>query len=109
MKRNEFKSVVSDFLVNMLGQWFPDKPFVKGLGISLVNANINKYDTLLELFEDENGEIDIKGIVENMGDIIEPLKIDLRQYSPLLPNRTLLITKDDFNELLKYADQRQNG
>lgn len=109
MKRPEFKSAVSDFLTNMLGQWFPDKPFVKGLGISLVNANINKYDTLLELFEDENGEIDIKGIIENMGSLNEPLKIDLRQYSPLLPNRTLLITQDDFNELLKYADQRQNG
>lgn len=109
MKRPEFKSVVSEFLTNMLGQWFPDKPFVKGLGISLVNANINKYDTLLELFEDENGDIDIKCIIENIGGLKEPLKIDLRQYSPLLPARTLLITQDDLNELLKYAEQREKG
>lgn len=109
MKRPEFKSIVVDFLTNMLGQWFPDKPIVKGLGISLVNAQINKYDTLIELFEDENGDIDLEGIIENMGDIIEPIKIDLRQYSPILPARTLLITQDDFNELLKYVEQRQKG
>lgn len=109
MKRPEFKSVVSDFLTIMCESWFPDKPFIKGLGISLINANINKFDSLLELFEDENGEINVKGIIENMGSLDEPLKIDLRQYSQLLPNRTLLITKEDLNELVKYAEQREKG
>jgi hypothetical protein len=109
MKREEFKKVVSQFLRKRMAEWFPDKPLIKGLGISLIDAQINKYDTLIELFEDENGEIDMEGIIENMGDIIEPIKIDLRQYSPMLPNRTLLITQDDFNELLKYVEQRQKG
>lgn len=100
MKRAQFKSAVSDFLKDMLEKWFPDKPFIKGLGISLVDANINKYDSLIEMFEDEKGEIDVYGIIENIGDSLnEPFKIDLRQYSPLLPNRTLLITKEDLNEL----------
>jgi hypothetical protein len=100
MKRNEFKSILGQFLRKMMGDWFPDKPFIKGLGISLVDANINKYDSLIEMFEDEKGEIDIYGIIENIGDSLnEPFKIDLRQYSPLLPNRTLLITKEDLNEL----------
>lgn len=109
MKRAQFKSAVSDFLKDMLEKWFPDKPFIKGLGLSLVDANINKYDTLLELFEDENGEIDVKGIIDNMGSPDEPFKIDLRKYSPMLPNRTLLITKDDLYGLLRNVNQRQNG
>lgn len=103
MKRNEFKSVVSDFLKKMMCGWFPDRPFIKGLGLSLIDANINKYDTLLELFEDEKGNIDVKGIIENMGGLNDPIKIDLRQYSPMLPNRTLLITKEDLEDLLTYV------
>ena len=100
MKRDEFKSILGQFLRKMMGYWFPDKPFIKGLGISLVDANINKYDSLIEMFEDEKGEIDVYGIIENIGESLnEPFKIDLRQYSPLLPNRTLLITKEDLNEL----------
>jgi hypothetical protein len=104
MKKEEFKKLVSQFLKKRMTEWFPDKPFIKGLGISLIDAQINKYDTLMELFEDENGEIDVKGIIANMGDITEPIKIDLRQYSPMLPNRTVMITKSDFNELLDYVD-----
>ena len=95
--------MVSDFLKRMMEGWFPDKPFIKGLGLSLIDANINKYDTLLELFEDEKGNIDVKGIIENMGGLNDPIKIDLRQYSPMLPNRTLLITKEDLEDLLTYV------
>jgi hypothetical protein len=107
MKRVEFKSVASDFLKGMLEKWFPDKPFIKGLGLSLIDANIHKYDTLLELFEDQNGDIDVKGIIENMGSPNEPFKIELGKYSPMLPNRTLLITKEDLNELLEDVNRRE--
>lgn len=103
MKRNEFKNAVSQFLKKMMEYWFDDKPFIKGLGLSLIDANINKYDTLLELFEDEKGNIDVRGIIENMGDLNEPIKIDLRQYGPMLPNRTLLITKEDLEGLFTYV------
>lgn len=109
MKRPEFKSVVSDFLTIMCESWFDGLPFMKGLGISLINANINKFDNLIELFEDETGNIDIKGMVDNMGRLKEPIKIDLRQYSPLLPARTLLITQEDLDELVRYAEQREKG
>lgn len=109
MKREQFKTVISDFLRNRMEEWFPDKPFIKGLGLSLIDANINKYDTLLELFEDEKGDIDVKGIIENIGSLDEPFKIDLRQYGSLLPNRTLLITQADINELLNNVKQREKG
>lgn len=98
MKRTEFKNRTSGFLKNMMCEWFEDIPLLKGLGISLVEAQINKYDSLIELFEDEKGNIDVNGIIENLC-VNEPIKIDLRQFSPMLPNRTLLITKED---LIKY-------
>lgn len=107
MNRAEFKTTISQFLKRSLENWFPDKPVLKGLGLSLIDANINKYDHLIEMFENENGEIDMKGIVENMGSLNEPIKIDLRQLSPLLPNRTLLITKEDLQGL--YVKQGQEG
>lgn len=101
MKRKEFKTKVSTFLRKMMDSWFEDKPFIKGLGLSLIDANINKFDSMIELFENENGDIDVKGIIDNMGDIDEPIKIDLKQLSPLLPNRIILISKNDLEELYK--------
>ena len=89
-------------------EWFNDKPFIKGLGISIIDANINKMDNLIELFENENGDIDVQGIVNNLSDINEPIKIDLTTISPLLPSRVLLITKEDFNDFLNYANTGEN-
>jgi hypothetical protein len=80
----------------MMSEWFADKSFLKGLGIALVDANVNKYDSILDMFADENGEIDVEGIIKNMDDRIE---IDLQSLSPILPNRILLITKSDLWKL----------
>lgn len=108
MKLNDFKSVVSDFLRKMLDNWFPDKPFVKGLGISLIDANINKFDSLIQYFENENGDIDVVGLIKNM-DLDKPIEIDLTKYSPILPNRILLITKEDLDGLLRDVNQRETS
>lgn len=108
MKRNDFKKATSGFLKRMMSQWFNDKPFIKGLGISIIDANINKMDNLIELFENENGDIDVHGMINNISDINEPIKIDLTTISPLLPSRVLLVTKDDFNDFLRYVDAEEN-
>ena len=106
MKRDELKPVVSDFLKGMMDGWFEDKPIWKGLGYSLIDANINKYDSVIDMFADENGDIDINSLKKNMGDTItEPFKIDLQQISPILPNRILLIGKDDIDRLFKMLFQ----
>ena len=107
MKRVDFKNVISIFFKRRMSEWFSDKPFIKGLGLSIVDANINKMDKFIELFEDENGEIDVNGLINNLSSMNEPIKIDLTTISPLLPNRVLLITKDDFNEILTYDKQEQ--
>jgi hypothetical protein len=85
----------------MMNEWFDDKPLFKTLGNSLINANINKYDNVLDMFADENGDIDVEDILNNIGNTMEEsYKIDLQQFSPLLPNRILLISKEDINNLL---------
>lgn len=106
MKKEQLKPILGDFLKKMMGEWFPDKPLVKGLGISLVDANINKYDSLIDMFADENGDIDIENLKRNMGDTItEPFKIDLQQISPILPNRVLIISKNDIDRLFNMLFQ----
>lgn len=100
MKKEQLKPILADFLKKMVNAWFPDKPLVKGLGISLVDANINKYDSFIDMFANENGDIDIENLKKNIGETIaEPFKIDLTTISPILPNRILLISKDDIDEL----------
>jgi hypothetical protein len=106
MKIQEFKAVVSDFLKGMVGQWFPDRALVKGLALTLIDANVNKFDNLISLFADENGDIDIDGLKKNMGDAADHgYEIDLQQYHPMLPNRILLITKEDVEELFRMLSQ----
>lgn len=92
MRKEELKPKLQAFLHQMMEGWFPDKSFLRGLGNALIDANVNKYDGILDMFADENGEIDVEGIIKNMDDTIE---IDLQQLSPILPNRILLITKND--------------
>ena len=101
MKKDDLKPILKDFLGKMMNDWFSDKPLFKTLGNSLINANINKYDNVLDMFADENGNIDVEGILNNIGNTMEEsYKIDLQQFSPLLPNRILLISKEDINNLL---------
>lgn len=104
MKRSELKPILADFFKKMMGEWFEDLPLLKGLGISLIEANINKYDTIFELFEDEKGNIDTDSLIENIE--LDTVKIDLKQISPILPNRILLITKDDIDRLKKKLRER---
>lgn len=108
MKKEQLKPVIADFLKKMIGEWFPDKPLWRGLGISIIDANINKYDNIIDMFADENDNIDVDGILNNLTNAIEDdFKIDLQQYSPLLPNRILLISKEDIKSLLATLYEKQ--
>lgn len=107
MTKDELKPILKDFLTNMMNDWFSDKPIWKTLGNTLINANINKYDSILDMFADEHGDIDVEGILNNIGDAMEDsFKIDLQEYSPLLPNRILLISKEDIKNLLSSVYEK---
>lgn len=99
MTKKELKPIVGDFLRGMMEDWFPDMPIVKGIGLSLVDANINKFDNVIEMFEDENGNIDIQNLRNNIPST--ELRLNLRELSPILPSRILLITKNDMDRLFK--------
>ena len=98
MKKEDLKPKIQAFLHQMMSEWFPDKNVLRGLGNALIDANVNKYDNILDMFADEKGEIDVEGIIKNMDDTIE---IDLQSLSPILPNRILLITKNDLWRLTR--------
>ena len=101
MKKNEVKKIVSDYLIKMMGDWFPDKPLVKALGITAIQANTNKFDGVIDMISDENGDVNIDGLVENLKDYLDKdLQIDLTTISPFLPQRVLIVTKSDMNELI---------
>ncbi|MEE0267696.1 MAG: hypothetical protein UD103_06940 [Bacteroidales bacterium] len=84
----------------MMDGWFEGLPVLKTLGNSLIEANINKYDNILDMFADEHGEIDVERIISDLP-TDKPIEMDLRQLSPILPNRVLLITKEDLDIFLK--------
>lgn len=108
MKKHELKPIIKDFLTNMMNEWFEDKPVWKTIGNSLISANINKYDNVLDMFADDKGDIDVENILNSINDTMETsFKIDLQQYSPLLPSRVLLITKQDIKNLLSSVYEKQ--
>ena len=55
---------------------------------------------ILDMFANENGEIDVERIISDLP-TDKPIEMDLRQLSPILPNRVLLITKEDLDIFLK--------
>ena len=110
MKIQDFKTIASDFLKGLVGPWFPDKVLVKGLALTLIDANINKFDNLISLFADENGEIDIDALVNNLGDTLEKdMSFDLTEFSPYLPKRILIIGKDDIRGLIETMKKGTNN
>lgn len=101
MKKAEVKKIVSEYLIKLMGDWFPDKPLVKALGITAIQANTNKFDGVIEMISNENGDVNIDGLVENLGEYLnKDLQIDLTTISPFLPQRVLIVTKTDMNELV---------
>lgn len=102
MTKEHLKPILKDFLKKMMDGWFEGLPVLKTLGNSLIEANINKYDNILDMFANEHGEIDVERIISDLP-TDKPIEMDLRQLSPILPNRVLLITKEDLDIFLKMV------
>lgn len=102
MTKEAVKSLISNKLIRLMGEWFPDKPLFQALGITIVQTNVNKFDGLIDMLTDENGNVNTAQLIENLGDAVEKdMTIDLTQISPYLPNRVLIITKEDIQEIIK--------
>lgn len=99
MKTSEVKEVIYNHLQGLIKEWFGDKPLIQAVAKTALQANINKYDGLLEMLTNEKGDLMIDELVYNLG-IKDGYEIDLTTISPLLPNRILLISKQDIDNLI---------
>ena len=110
MKIDEFKLKVLKFGNNIIDSYFPENNLIDRTGSSMLKYilknKVNELDGMIALFTTADGEIDIDEFIDFMKEnmIGSGLRINLYDYISdksfihgLLPNRTLLITKDDLN------------
>jgi hypothetical protein len=112
MKVTEFKVRTINKLFNIIDGWF-DNGFQDGMinGVlkTIIKANQNKFDELLKVFTDEQGNIDLSEINKQMEKVVpENLEIDLKDYANkmgvppyLVPNKILILPKQDVISLFK--------
>lgn len=100
MQTSEAKAVIVKHLNKLITEWFDDKPLIQAVAKTALQANINKYDNLLEMLTNEKGELMVNELFNNLG-IMNGYQIDLTTISPLLPNRIVLISKEDIESLIK--------
>ena len=101
MKIPEFKTILSEHLDRLIGEWFGDKPLFNAIAKTAIKANINKFDSLLDMLTNEQGDLLVEELVNNLGEAIERgYEIDLTEISTLLPKRVLLVSKEDIQSLL---------
>ena len=106
MQLNDFKQVITKHLNRLICEWFSDVPLIQALGKTIIKANINKYDNLLELLTDENGDIMVEELINNLN-IRNGYEIDLTTISPLLPNRVIIISRTDIDAIIDDLNRQK--
>ena len=104
MKTNDAKQVIVKHLSKLITEWFDDKPIIKAVAKTALQANINKYDNLLEMLTDSDGNLLVNELITNLG-LNNGIEIDLTTISPLLPNRVVIISKSDVDSLLSELNK----
>ena len=100
MQTSEAKAVIVKHLNKLITEWFGDKPLIQAIAKTALQANLNKYDTILEMLTNEKGELMVNELFNNLG-IMNGYQIDLTTISPLLPNRIVIISKEDIESLIR--------
>lgn len=114
MKIDEFKFKLMKFGNNLINSYFPNNTLTdKGASSMLkyvLKNKINDLDGVLQWFTNSDNEIDIEEFIEYMKEnmIGSGIKLNLQDYIPetsfirnMIPNRTLIITKEDLDCFLK--------
>lgn len=107
MKISEFKIRLINGLNGFVDDYFgsnniADK-FINSTLKVIIKQNSNKFDNMLELFADENGEIDPHTIINEYSNFLteDGIIIDIRDFikndtiKAFLPNKALKIKRDD--------------
>lgn len=101
MNKTQIKDIISKKIITLMRDWFSDKPLIQAIGITIVQTNVNKFDGLLDMLTMEDGNVNIDALIENLGVIVEQdYTIDLTTISPYLPQRILIISKDDIKSVI---------
>ena len=101
MNKAQIKDIISKKIITLMRDWFSDKPLIQALGITIVQTNLNKFDSLIDMLTDEEGNVHVDGLIDNLGGILDnDYTIDLTTISPYLPSRILIISKDDIKGLI---------
>lgn len=101
MNKTQIKDIISKKIITLMRDWFSDKPLIQALGITIVQTNLNKFDGVLDMLTDEEGNVNVDGLIDNLGGILDnDYTIDLTTISPFLPSRILIISKDDIKGLI---------
>lgn len=106
MQINDFKQVITKHFNRLISEWFSDMPLIQALAKTIIKANINKFDNLLELLTDENGDIMVEELLNNLN-IRNGYEIDLTTISPLLPARVVIISRSDIDAIIEELNQQK--
>ena len=113
MKVQEFKLMLLNKLYAITDEWFDTNTlqdrFINGTLKTIINANKNKYDNLINMFADENGNVDLSEMRNQLINVIpERIEMDVNEItskwnipSYLIPNKLLLLTRKDILDILK--------
>lgn len=113
MKIDEFKLRLNKAISDLIDVYFCDNNIVDRFTNStlkaLINANMEKVDNILGMFADKNGEIDAVSLINTYADGFgnDGIRFDIKDYIKndfirgLLPNKALIISKDDILKIAK--------
>lgn len=111
MNVQDFKLNTINKLNNLIDQWFDNgiqDGIINGVLKSLIKNNQNKYDELIKLFVDEDGNVDLNELHKQLDKHIDKdIEIDLKSLaiklnipSYIVPNKILFLTKNDILKLI---------
>lgn len=93
--------IISNHLNKMVDSWFDTNTLAdniaKSFAKTMIKANQNKYDNIIDMVTDENGDVLVDNLLNNIE--FNDITIDLTKFSSLFPRKILIFSKSDFEEL----------
>lgn len=111
MKTGEVKIRLSNSVMNLIDTYFSgnslNEKFVNSTLKIILKQNLYKVDSFLNLFSDQNGEINVEEVINEYSKMIDEngIVFDLKKYvnddivKMLIPDKVLIIKREDILNL----------